>query len=102
MLVMNISKHSPESCPRFEAKYRDVFVNAFEKLESLAAKHKVKIVGVWVDPPGHTVFAVYDTPSMENLMSFSKEPEMMAVMSFQTSVMKPLITAKELLAMIKG
>jgi hypothetical protein len=101
MLVMNISKHSPESCPAFEAKYRAVAVNGLEKLESLAAKHKVKVVGVWVDHPGHTMYAVYDTPSMDNLMGFSMEPEMMAVMSFQTSVMKPVITGKETLAIIK-
>ncbi len=101
MLVMDVSKHSPEVCPAFEAKYRDVLITAFEKREKLAAKHKVKVVGVWVNPQTHTTFAVYDTPSMDNLMAFSNEPEMMALMSFQTSVLKPLVTAEQTLAMVK-
>jgi len=101
MLVMDISKHSPENCPAFEKKYKDVLVNAFEKRGALAAKHKIKVVGVWVNPSSHTTFAVYDTPSMDNLMDFSNEPEMMALGSFQTSVMKPLVTDKQTLAMVK-
>lgn len=101
MLVMDMSKHSPENCPAFEVKYKDVLVKAFEKRASLAAKHKIEVVGVWVNPQPHTTFAVYDTPSMDNLMAFSNEPEMMALMSFQTSVMKPLITDKQTLAMVK-
>ncbi len=101
MLVMDISKHSPENCPAFETKYKDVMLTAFEKRKSLAAKHKIKIVGVWVNPPTHTTFAVYDTPSMDNLMAFSNEPEMMALMSFQTSVMKTLVTDTQTLAMVK-
>ena len=101
MYVIRISKHGPETCPAFEAKYKDVFLKAVEKDESLAAKHGIKIIGSWVDSPGHTVYSVYDTPSMENLMDYSMEPEMMAAMSFQTSIMKPLKTVKEIAAMIK-
>jgi hypothetical protein len=99
--VMKISRHSPEACPAFVAKYKDVFLNAMEKDESLAAKHKVKIIGTWVDSPSHTVYSVYDTPSMEDLMDYSMEPEIMATMSFQISVIKPLKTAKEVAAAIK-
>lgn len=101
MYVMRISKHSPEACPAFEAKYKELWLNAMEKDESLAAKHKVKIVGVWVDSPGHTVYSLYDTPSVENLMDYTMEPEIMATMAFQTSVIKPLKPAKDIAAMIK-
>jgi hypothetical protein len=38
---------------------------------------------------------------MEKLMEYSMEPEIMATMSFQTSVLKPLKTAKEVAASIK-
>jgi hypothetical protein len=101
MFAIRISKHSPENCPAFEAKFKGTFLKAVEMDESLAAKHGIKIVGAWVDSPGHTVYSVYDAPSMENLMEYSMEPEMMATMSFQTSVMKPLKTIKEVAAMIK-
>jgi hypothetical protein len=96
--VMRISKHDPDDCPGFNAKYRDIFLNVMDKDESLAAKHKVKIIGVWVDSPGHTAYSIYETPKMENLMDYMMEPEMMAVMSFQTSEIKPLESAKELAA----
>ncbi|MDD1746342.1 MAG: hypothetical protein LUQ16_01110 [Methanomassiliicoccales archaeon] len=101
MYVMRISRHSPEACPAFEAKHKDAFLTAVEKDESLAAKHKVKILGAWVDSPGHTVYSLYDTPSMENLMEYTMEPEIMATMAFQISVMKPLKTVKEVAASVK-
>jgi hypothetical protein len=101
MLVMQISKHSPESRPMYEDKYRDLAVNGLEKWESLAAKHKVKVVGIWVDHPGHTLYAVYDTPSMDTLVGLSMEPEMMAALAFQTSEMKPVFTGKEVAALLK-
>ena len=101
MLVMQISKHSPENCPAFEAKFRAVAVNGLEKLESLAAKHKVKVVGFWVDHPGHAVYAVYDAPSMDDLMGFWMEPVMQATMAFQTSETKTLMPLSQTLAVIK-
>jgi hypothetical protein len=102
MLVMSVSKHNPEACPAIEPKFRGAYIEAFEKHESLAAKHKVKIVGSWVNPASHTTFIVYDTPSMDNLMSLTAEPAMMGAMTFQTSVMKPLVPVKDVLAMIKN
>ena len=101
MYVIKISKHSPEACPAFVEKFKDAFLNAMEKDETLAKKHDIKIIGAWVDSPSHTVYSIYDTPSMEKLMEYSMEPEIMATMSFQTSVLKPLKTAKEVAASIK-
>jgi hypothetical protein len=94
--VMRISKHSPDQCPAYNAKSRAIFLDVMKKDESLAAKHQVKIIGVWVDSPGHTAFSVYDTPNMENLMDYLTEPEMMSVESFQTSEIKPLENAREI------
>jgi hypothetical protein len=99
---MRISKHSPDNCPGFVARYKDIFLTAMEKHEQLAEKHKVKIIGVWVDSPGHTVYSIYDTPTMEDLMAYTMEPEIMAAMSFQTTEMKSLTPAKDVAAMIKS
>ena len=101
MYVIKISRHGPEACPAFVEKYKDVFLNAMEKDEALARKHDIKIIGAWVDSPSHTAYSVYETPSMEKLMEYSMEPDILATMSFQTSVFKPLKTAKEIAASIK-
>jgi hypothetical protein len=100
--VIKISTHSPEACPGFVEKFKDAFLIAMENDEMLAKKHNIKIIGAWVDSPGHTVFSIYDTPSMEELMEYSMEPEIMATMSFQTSVFKPLKTTKEVALSIKS
>lgn len=102
MYAMRISKHSPDDCPAIEAKYKDVFLTAMEKHEQLASKHKVKIIGVWVDSPAHTVYSVYDAPSIDDLVAYTMEPEIMAAMSFQTTEMKLLTPAKDIANLIKG
>ena len=68
----------------------------------MAAKHKVKIVGSWVDMINHTAYSIYDVPRMEDLMDYLTEPEMMEVISFQTSELRLLKTGKEVAEMIKG
>lgn len=99
---MQIARHSPESCPAYEKKYRAMTVKWYEKVESLAAKHKVKVVGVWNDHPAHTIYAIYDTPSMDAFMELSMEPEWMAPMAFCTGQIKPVFDAKTTLLMLKG
>ncbi len=102
MYAMRISRHSPDNCPMFEAKYKDTFLNVVERHEALAAKHGIKIIGAWVDSPAHTVYAVYETPSIEDLIGYTMEPEMVAAMNFQTSEIRPLTTTKELATSLKG
>ncbi len=102
MFAMRISKHSPDNCPMFEARYKDVFLKVVEKHEMLAEKHGIKIIGAWVDSPAHTVYSVYDTPSIENLIDYTMEPEMVAAMNFQTSEIRALTPTKELAASLKG
>jgi hypothetical protein len=100
--MMRISKHSPDDCPAFEAKNRDIFLRAIEKHDQLASKHKIKIVGSWVDSPAHTVYSIYDTPSMEDLMAYTMEPEIMAAMSFQITEIKSLTPAKDVAAILES
>lgn len=102
MYVIKISTHNPEACPAFVEKFKDAFLNAMDKDEMLANKHDITIIGAWVDSPGHTAYSIYDTPSMERLLEYSMEPEIMATMSFQTSVFKPLKTAKEVAASVRS
>ncbi|OPY31924.1 MAG: hypothetical protein A4E32_01531 [Methanomassiliicoccales archaeon PtaU1.Bin124] len=100
MLVMQVTKHSPENCPAYNPKYRAATVNWYEKVEPTAAKYGIKFMGSWDDHMAHKVFALYDTPSMDILMKFMMEPEMMAPMEFCRGRIFPVFDHKTTLAMI--
>ena len=49
MHVIEILTHSPESCPLGNPKKLEIMMNWLEKIDALAAKHGIKVVGVWTD-----------------------------------------------------
>jgi hypothetical protein len=101
MFVLQISKHSPESCPDYHPEYKKIALTWGEKLEPLAAKYGVKVVGVYNDHAAHLVYAIFDTPKMENLMGLMMEPDIMAPLSFCTSQLKVVFSLPEIMAMMK-
>ena len=84
MYIMEIMRHAPESCPVFNEHTKKVAVAGLQKMDSLLAKHGVKMVGMWNDHGAHVVYNIYDTPSMEAFMALSMEPEMIAFLGFST------------------
>ena len=56
-----------------------------KQLEPLATKHGVKLAGFWNDVPGHTVYSVFDTPSMDACLDLLDEPEIAALLSCNTA-----------------
>jgi uncharacterized protein with GYD domain len=101
MLVMQVAKHSPESCPEYTDKYRGVTLRWFETAEANCAKFGVKMVGFWTDHPTHTVYMLFETPSMEAMMGMAMTPETMAMMSFQNIKTFPVMDFKQTWEMIK-
>lgn len=99
-VFMSISKHSPENCPAYNAKYRKTLVTLMEKMEELAKKHDVKILGSWVDHPQHTGYTIMEC-SFDALMEFSMEPEVMSQLPWSTIETKILNSIDEVLAMLK-
>lgn len=75
MHVLQVYKHSPESCPIGVPKNLQIMMNWLKNVDALAAKHGIKVEGIWTDRWGHTTWAVYDTPSMEDFEKFEQEPE---------------------------
>jgi len=53
---MQISRHSPESCPLFNEQTRRPTVTLLQRFEELLAKHGVKKINSFTDHPGHTIF----------------------------------------------
>ena len=102
MLLMMIAKHSPESCPALNPKYKAQTLAWFEKIPAIYAKYGIKQIGFWTDHPGHLVFSVYDAPSMEANMALMMEPVMHAMLEFQSMRIFPVLTGEETYKIIKG
>jgi len=98
MHVIEIISHSPGSCPLGNPKKLEIMENWLENMAVLAAKHGVKVVGVWTDRWGHTSWVAYETPSMEAVAELAAEPEFMARVTFNHIETSAVTSAKETLA----
>jgi hypothetical protein len=64
----------------------------------MASKYEIKVVGVWTDRWGHTSWAVFETPSMDEFKKFELEPENMARVTFTHTETIIVTSAQETLA----
>ncbi|MCP8309861.1 MAG: hypothetical protein H3Z53_03370 [archaeon] len=101
MIYIGIGRHSPEVCPAYNEKFRKMTLDAADKLEGLAKKHGVKVIGVWNVPSEHLTYFVFDAPSQEAFLKFGMEPEMSAWDSFNTTEYKMAIGLEEIKKMLK-
>jgi hypothetical protein len=97
MHIIQIIKHSPESCPLGNPKELEVVMRWLEQIENIAAKHGIKVIGVWTDRWGHTSWASFESPNMEAFAKFELEPENMARVTFNHIETKVVTSAKETL-----
>ena len=96
-----ITKHSPESCPIFNARARKVFMEVMEKSDALMKKHKVKLLGSADVPNEHTSYEIYEAPSFEAFKEFGMEPAIIALGEFLTMEVKPAMSPEESTQMLK-
>jgi hypothetical protein len=82
MYILQVYTHSPESCPIGNRKNLLAMEEWFKKVDALAAKHGIKVIGIWTDRWGHKSWAVYDIPSSEDFEAFEQEPENLAKVTF--------------------
>ena len=101
MLFLQTSRHSPESCPMHNEKVKKASVDLMARMDQLVKKHGIKVVGGWHSPPDHSTVVVYDAPSMEAILKFSMEPEVMAWSSYHTTETKPVMTLEESMKLLK-
>jgi hypothetical protein len=94
MLFMQISKHSPESCPMNNEKAMKASSVLSAKLGELTKKHGVKIVGAWHDAGNHRFVFLWDA-SYDALMKLSMEPEMLSWVAFHNNETFPVMTLEE-------
>jgi hypothetical protein len=101
MLYMQISTHSPESCPMHNEKVKKATVDLMMKMDSLTKKHKIKVIGGWHSGSDHQSVVVFDAPSIDSVMGFSMEPEVMIWTSYHNTVVKPVTTLEESMKFLK-
>ena len=82
MYLLQVYSHSPESCPIGNPQNLQITMNWLKKIDALAAKQGIKVVGIWTDRWGHKSWAVYDTPSTDAFEKFEQEPENLAKVTF--------------------
>ena len=101
MLFLQISKHSPESCPMNNEKVKKATVDLMAKMDQLTKKHGIKVVGGWTPLVGHLIVMVCDAPSMEAMLKFSMEPEVMSWSGYHTTETWPVMTLEESMKLMK-
>ena len=101
MLYMMVATHAPESCPALNPKYRAQTLAWFEKINALYDKLGIKALGFWTDHPSHTVYSVFDAPSIEANMALMMDPIMHAMLEFQSMRIFPVMTGEETYKLIK-
>ena len=99
-VFLSISKHAPENCPAFSEKHRKSTISLLDKMESLAKKHEVKMIGSWTDFPQHLVYMVLEG-SLDGIQKLQMEPELMEWLSFNSMETKTVFKNEEVLAMLK-
>jgi hypothetical protein len=101
MYILQTLKHVSESCPLSKPENLQTMKTWLENVELLAAKHRIKVVGVWTDRWGHTSWALYETPNMDDFTKFEMEPENLKVVTFNSIETRRVTSAKETLAFFK-
>jgi len=98
MHILQVYTHAPESCPVGNPKNLQITMDWLEKVDMLAAKYNIKVVGIWTDRWGHQSWAVYDAPSMEVFGEFEQEPEHLKRVPFTDTQTKMVTTQTESMA----
>ncbi len=96
-----VARHSPENCPIANERAKRVSIEAMDKLPELAKKDGVKVLNMWSDVPGHTMYQFFDAPSSEALQKLYMEPEVMRLGAFNTVEIKPILSAEDSMKLLK-
>jgi len=98
MHILQVYTHAPESCPIGNPKNLQITRDWLKKVDMLATKYGIKVIGVWTDRWGHQAWAVYDTPNMEAFEAFEQEPEHLNRVPFTDTQTKIVTTVPETIA----
>ena len=87
LTFLSIITHPAADCLVHNESIRKVTFEAMSKMDELAKKHGINIVGGWNVHPKHLQVMVYEAPSFEAMLAWSMEPEIAKMTSFYTTEM---------------
>jgi len=96
-----ISRHKPEHCPVFNEKTCKVYLDYFKNVDRLMEKYKIKSLGGCAVHPEHLTVGLFDAPSLKAWEEFSMEPEVHALVAYETMEVKLAMSMEEAMGMIK-
>jgi len=79
----------------FNEKTRQIHLNLLNKLEQLMKKYDIKMPGAWFVLPEHTLYEVFDAPSLDVFQKMAMEPEIVQWSAFNTMEMKMVATVDD-------
>ena len=101
MYVMQIGRHSPESCPDFNKETKKTTLAIMQQMNTLLPKHGIKSAGMWVDHGNHTTYIILDTPSLDAYWALVMEPVMAAYLSFNSVTNSVVMGPEEAMALLQ-
>lgn len=100
-IFLLIHRHSPENCSMFNNEARKIHLDLVEKLEAILKKHGIKMLGSWFALSEHTIYDVYDAPSLEAFEKMAHEPEIVKWSAYNTVEIKLVTPHEEAWEMLK-
>ena len=79
----------------FHEKTRQIHQNLLNKLESFLEKYNTRMLGAWFVLPEHTLYEVFDAPSLEVFQNLAMEPELVQWSAFNTMEIKLVATVDD-------
>jgi len=85
----------------FNEKTRQIHLNLISKLESFQKKYNITLLGAWFVLPEHTLYEVFDAPSLDAFQKMAMEPEIVQWSAFNTMEIKIVATVNDVMGLLK-
>ena len=85
----------------FNEKTRQIHVNLLNKLDSLLKKYNITLLGAWFALTEHTLYEVFDSPSLEAFQKMAMEPEIVQWSAFNTMEIKMVSSVNDVMGLLK-
>jgi L-rhamnose mutarotase len=85
----------------FNEKTRQIHVNLLNKLDSLLKKYNITLLGAWFALTEHTLYEVFDSPSLEAFQKMAMEPEIVQWSAFNTMEIKMVASVNDVMGLLK-
>jgi hypothetical protein len=79
----------------FNEKTRQIHVNLLNNLESLMKKYQITMLGAWFALSEHTLYEVFNAPTLEAFQKMAMEPELLQWSAFNTMEIKLVATVDD-------